>query len=317
MSSVASTHADHPLRGISLLLCALLLFAGMDTTSKFLGAFYAVPLILAVRYIMHCLLMFTILLPSQGKRLLRTQRTGLVLVRAASLALASILVNSALLRMPIAEASSIVFLSPVLVMLLAGPLLGERIGGLGWLATLLGFGGVLLIIRPSGGLDTLGVIFALGAALATTLYFLLSRVLATTESTAAMQFYAALVGAVIFGLTLPWYWPTSWPGLTDSALLLSLGVYAGLGHFLLTAAYRYAPASLLAPINYLQLLWAGLLGWLVFGDIPDALSLLGMLVVAFSGVLIALKSRFYANQLSTKSTETPGFTPTPDNCKVL
>jgi drug/metabolite transporter (DMT)-like permease len=290
VSATLQTPGD-PLRGVLLLLAALCLFAGMDTTTKFLTAHYAAPLVVAMRYLVHGLLMVMLLAPTQGRRLIQTQRTGLVLVRAASLAIASLCVGLALQRMPVAETTSIIFLSPLLVVLLARPVLGERIGRLGWMAVVTGFIGVLLIVRPASGLDTVGVLCALGAAGATVIYFLLSRVLARTEQTLSLLFYAALVGAVGFGLYLPWSWGGPAPGMLELVLFLAMGSAAGLGHFLLTAAYRHAPAALLAPMNYLQLLWAGLLGWLVFDHVPDHLSLLGMGVVAISGAMSALKSR--------------------------
>jgi drug/metabolite transporter (DMT)-like permease len=107
----------------------------------------------------------------------------------------------------------------------------------------------------------------------------------------ALLFYTSVVGTVLFGVAAPWFWPSHAPSPFEIALLASLGVYGGLGHFLFTAAFRHAPASLLAPLNYLQLLWAGLLGWLVFGHIPDRVALAGMVVVAVSGVMVALKTR--------------------------
>ena len=293
-TSNPASHPEHgdPLRGVLLLLAALFLFAGMDTTTKVLTAHYEAPRVVAMRYILHGLLMVLLLAPTQGRRLVQTQRTGLVLVRAASLAIASLLVGLALQRMPVAETTSIVFLAPLLVVLLARPVLGERIGLLGWLAAVTGFLGVLLIVRPASGLDTVGVFCALGAAGATVVYFLLSRVLVRTEQTLSLLFYAALVGAVGFGLELPWSWGGPAPSRLELILFLFVGSAAGLGHFLMTAAYRHAPASLLAPMNNLQLLWAGLLGWLVFAHVPDHLSLLGMGVVAASGAMSALAPRW-------------------------
>ncbi|MBK1717118.1 EamA family transporter [Thiocystis violacea] len=291
----SDTATRHPgagtLRGILLLLAATVLFAGMDTTTKILTAHYEAPLVMAMRYIVHGLLMVVFLAPTQGRTLIQTQRTGLVLVRAVSLAMASLFVALALRRMPVGETVSIVFLAPVLVVLLARPILGERIGWLGWLAAVTGFVGVLLIVRPGGGLDPTGVLFALCGAGATVVYFLLSRVLASTEQTLSLLFYAALVGALGFGGSLPWTWGGPVPTTLELILFLAMGVAAVLGHFLLTAAYRQAPASLLAPMSYLQLLWVGLLGWLALGHVPDHLSLLGMAVVAVAGVMSALAAR--------------------------
>lgn len=281
----------HSFQGVVLVMSALLLFACMDTTTKYLATRYNVPLVVAIRYIVHCVLMVVLLAPTQGRQLIKTQRTGLVLLRAASLAVASLFMGLALRRMPVAETTAIVFLAPILVVLLARPILGERIGGLGWAAAVIGFGGVLLIARPGSGLDTTGTIFAICAVVVNVAYQLLSRVLVRTEQTFAMLFFAALMGSIGFGIFLPWTWHGSTPTAWDLLLFLSVGVTAGLGHFLYTAAYRHAPASLLAPMNYLQLLWAGLLGWIAFNHVPDKLSIIGMCVIAASGAMIALKSR--------------------------
>ncbi|HEX8302992.1 DMT family transporter [Sphingomonas sp.] len=280
-----------PLRGVFLFTLGLLLFACMDTTIKYLTGFYDVPVVVAARYIGNLLLMAALLGPRYGATLIRTKRTGLTVVRALCLASASLLVGIALQRMPVAETTAINFLAPTLVVLAAGPLLGERIGWMGWASALIGFGGVLLIVRPSSGLDAVGVACALLAVSANAGYQLLSRVLVATERTMALLFYTALTGSIIFGLIAPWFWSGRVPSLFEAALFASLGVYGGLGHFLITVAYRHAPASLLAPVNYLQLLWAGLLGWIIFGHSPDRLSLLGMAIVAASGAAVALRSR--------------------------
>jgi len=279
-----------PFRWVVLLVFAVLLFACMDTSTKYLAAFYAVPLIMAVRYGVNLLLMVVVLGPSQGRRLYRTQRTGLVVIRAACLVVGSLFLGWALQRMPVAETTSIIFLGPMLVVLVARPVLGETIGVLGWVAVIAGFAGVLLIVRPGAGLDLVGVAYLSVAAAASNAYNLLSRILARIESTTAMLFYTALAGSVAFAVLLPWSFggppPTPW----QLTLLLGLGAFAGLGHFLFTAVFRYAPALLLAPINYLQLVWAGLLGWLVFRHVPDVLTLVGMAIVAASGVTVPLRS---------------------------
>jgi len=199
-----------------------------------------------------------------------------------------LLMMQGLKRLPLAETTAISFVAPLLVVLLARPLLGERIGRLRLCAVLSGFGGVLLVARPGANLDLLGVLFVLVAALCGTAYQLLSRVLVGSESTVTLLFYVALAGSVCFGSSLPWVLPEPLPGWQDGVLMLSLGVTGGLGHYLFTHAYHDAPASLLAPFSYLQLLWAGLLGWLVFDRIPDHLTLLGMLIIAAAGVVVAV-----------------------------
>lgn len=279
-----------PLRGVLLLAAAVLLFALMDTTNKYLTASFAVPLVVAMRYLVNLALLMVFVAPRQGKRLYQTKRTGLVLLRSASLVVASFFMGLALQRMPVAECTAIIFLAPLLLVLVAGPLLGERPGLVGWTAALAGFAGVLLIVRPDSGLDPVGLACLCVTTTCTVVYNLLSRVLARTESTMAMLFYSALVGAVAFGAYLPWSIGQVLPTLWQWALLLSLGVTGGIGHFLFTTAFRHAPVSVLAPVNYLQLVWAGLLGWLVFGHVPDSLTLTGMAVVSAAGVAVALNA---------------------------
>ena len=283
--------AAHPLRGALLCVAALALFACMDTVTKYLAQSHAVPLIVGVRYLGNLALMVAFLGPTHGQQMIRTQRTGLVWIRAGCLASASLLIGLALQRMPVAETTAITFLAPILLVAVAGPMLGERVGWVGWAATLAGFAGVLLIARPGSGLVTSGVLFVLGAVLLNLGYQALSRVLAASENTFALLFYTALAGSILYGLAMPWFIEDRAPSLFEAGLFASLGMFGGLGHFLFTAAFRYAPASLIAPLNYLQLLWAGLLGYLVFGHVPDAVSLLGMAVIAGSGVLMALKTR--------------------------
>lgn len=280
-----------PLRAAILCNLALLLFACMDTTTKYLAAHFDVPLIMACRYIGNVALMLAFVAPTRAREMVQTQRTGLVWVRGACLAASSLLIGLALQRMPVAETTAIMFLSPMVVALLAGPLLAERIGWQGWGTALLGFGGILLIVRPGSGLEALGVLFAAGSVMLSAGYQMLSRLLAASERTMALLFYSALIGAIAFGAALPWFLTGRSPTPLEAGLLAILGVLGGLGHFLFTAAFRYAPASLLAPMTYLQLVWAVLLGWLVFAHVPDLVSLLGMVVVGISGVLVALRSR--------------------------
>lgn len=273
----------------------------MDTIVKYLAARYPAPLIVAVRYVVHCLLMVLVLAPTQGAKLVRTRRTGLVLFRAACLAVASLLFALALQRMPVAEATAVLFIAPLIVVMLAGPLLKERVGAFGWAAVVAGFLGILLIARPGGGLDGLGLALALGAAAMTATYQLLSRMLAGTETTLAMLFYTALVGALAFGAMAPWFWGGERPSPLHLALMLGTGALGGIGHFLFTAAHRHTAASTLAPLQYSQLAWVGLLGWLVFGHVPEAASVLGMLVVAAAGAAVAVRSRLAARALERAS----------------
>ncbi len=283
-----ATARTSTVRGILLYLGALMFFACVDGTTKLLTHDHPVLLVAAVRYSALMLIMAT-MIPRPRRIYLRTVRRGLTVLRSLSLALVTLLMGFALRRLPLAEATSIAFLAPIAVSVLSGPLLGEKLTTARKVAVVAGFLGVLLIARPGGSLDALGVFFALLAASCNVCYQLLSRVL-NSEHPLHLLYHSAVVGAGVFLLALP-FAPLHGEHLTWAAagLMLLLGVISGLGHLLcMTLAYRSVPASLLAPMTYLQLIFAGLYGFLVFRQVPVPLSLLGMAVIAVSGVTAAV-----------------------------
>jgi drug/metabolite transporter (DMT)-like permease len=278
-------------KGVALVSAAVFLFALSDVIGKHLAMLYAVPFILAVRYLINLGLLAVLLGPRHGAGLWRTNRTGLVVVRGLCLAAGSLSMVLALRVMPVGETAAIVYLSPFLVMLIAGRFMGETVSPLGWIAAVCGFAGVLLIVRPGSGLDPVGVALSLFNAGCATAYNLLTRVLARTETMTAMVFNTALVGALVFVTLALFTLGGPVPGWEDAMVMAALGVTATAGHFLFTAAYREAPASVLAPVNYLHLVWAGLLGWVVFAHVPDGWALCGMVAVVLSGVAMAMGAR--------------------------
>jgi drug/metabolite transporter (DMT)-like permease len=266
----------------------VLIFAAADALTKHLMTRYPVLLVLFFRYLVNFLLLLAILWPRHGTALFRTVRTTAVTLRGMSLVVASILMGLALQRMPVGETVAIIYIYPFVMIGAAVLVMGEKLSLPAVLASAAGFAGVLLIIRPGAGLDPLGVVFALLNVGPTVAYHLMSRTLQRTESMPALLIWTALCGFVSYGLALPW----TWPGFDPPALdVLGLAVFGGLatvGHFLLTYAYRFAAASVLAPVNYLHLFWAGLLGWAVFGHVPDGWTLAGMALVGLSGVALAV-----------------------------
>lgn len=283
--------AQHPLRGILLFMLALMLFALLDATSKHLTATFAVPLLVWARYTLHFAIMLVFVAPSMRLQLVRTDNLALQIVRALALVGTTGFAMMAFRSMPLAEATAVLFLSPLLVTLLAGPFLGERIGAGRWAAVVVGFAGVILIARPGGALTLAGVLWALAGAACYAAYQLLTRRLSHAEHPLTLLFYTALVGTAVMSLALPWFWFDFTPSPLQWLQIASLGFYGGVGHFILIRAFRLAPASTLTPFGYTQLIWAGLLGWLVFGHIPDALSAAGMAVIAASGLWLALGER--------------------------
>ncbi len=286
-----SASTPHTLRGIFLLLLALVFFAVLDATVKHLTLTFAVPFLVWARYAVHCVLMLIFVAPSQRWQLVRTDYFGEQIVRALMLLATTACGVFAFRTMPLAETTAVIFLSPLMVALLAGRMLGEKQRAGRLVAVLVGFSGVLLIAHPGGSLNVGGVLWALGAAVSYTAYQISTRRLSHLEHPMALLFYTALVGTVAMSAVLPWYWHQATPTTTQWWMLGSLGILGGTGHFLLIRAFRLAPASTLSPFLYVQLVWAALLGWLVFDHLPDGWTVLGMLIIAASGLWIAVEER--------------------------
>ncbi|HWV17972.1 MAG TPA: DMT family transporter [Rhodocyclaceae bacterium] len=279
------------MRGILLMLGAVFLFASMDATAKWLSLKYPVPMLVWARYLVHCLLMLIFLLPSHGRRLWYSPRPGLQIVRALMLLGVTGFVMAAFRLLPLTVATAIIFLAPLMVGLLAGPLLKEKVGPIQAAALALGLLGVVLIARPGGEVPLLGVIFAGIGALCYTAYQLMTRMLAPYESSVTMLFYTALIGTVVTTLLLPWIWTEIHPGGLDLFLICTLGVLGGSGHYLLIRAFRIAPATALAPFLYAQMAWAGLLDLIVFQHVPDGPTWAGIALIVAAGLGVVLWER--------------------------
>jgi drug/metabolite transporter (DMT)-like permease len=273
------------------MLLAVLCFAALDATSKKLTQTFNVPLLVWARYTFHFLLMLVFLAPSMRWKLVATRRPVLQVVRATMLVAVTGFAMAAFRTMPLAETTAILFVTPLAVAILAGPILGERIGAARWLAVLAGFAGVLFIARPGGALSTGGVSFALAAAACYAIYQVQTRQLSPSENTWTMLFYTALIGTVTMSLALPLFWSGPLPTATEALMIASLGIYGGTGHFMLIRAFRHADASTLSPFLYAQLVWAALFGWLFYGHLPDGWSVAGMAIIVGSSIAVAAIER--------------------------
>ncbi len=275
-------------RGVLFFMGATVCFALLDASSKYLTAFYAVPLLVWARYLVHLIIMLVAVVPRTGRRIVVTQHPWLLILRSLLLVGCTAFIVLAFSVQPLAETSSIFFITPLLVALVSGPLLGEKVSLKSWLATLAGFCGVLLIARPGGATTGLGITYALSSALCYTFYQILTRRLAPTEPAMRQLFYTAVVGTLTTSLAVPMLWAAALPSPGQALLILSLGMYGGLGHFLFTHAFRDTPAALLSPLQYVQIIWATLLGWIIFGHLPDMLTIGGMLIIGGSGLSLVL-----------------------------
>ena len=302
-SDAAPTHRPqhaHPetrtAAGIGLMILAIGLFTVMDAIGKALTASYPVPQVVWARYFFQFALML-LLIPRVGARgLVRTSRPGIHVARGLLLAVSTLCLIKAISIVPLADAYTITFVAPLLVTVFSIPLLGERVGWRRWSAVLAGFAGVLIVIRPGVGTAHWALLLPLMTAVGFALYQILTRKVSAVpgETTLAMLFYLACVGTAITTAYLPFVWQPV--AALDWLPMAAMGALGGLGHLILIRALTVAPASLLAPFVYSQIVWALVLGYLVFGDLPDTWMLMGGAVIVASGLYV-----FYREAVLGKS----------------
>lgn len=278
------------LLGTGLMLAAMVLLPVMDGLAKGLSERYPVPVIVWARYLFHLLCMLPILLLRFGVRALVPNQVGLQLVRGGLLLGGTSLFFFALSLLPQSTALALFFVSPLVVTVLAPVLLGERVGGWRVMAVLVGFAGILLILRPwTAGMAGLGAALALGAGVVHGFYMLFTRRLAGSAPPLVTLGYTAVVGAVVMSALVPFVWAPVAAG--DFMIMVLLGVLAAGGHFLLIKAFDHAPATWLAPLGYFEMITAVLYGFVAYGYLPDPITWAGMAVVVGAGVAISLKEQ--------------------------
>jgi drug/metabolite transporter (DMT)-like permease len=274
--------APHALAGIALVIAASACFSALDTTTKWVSA--AVPLLMALwfRYAFQAVATTLVVVPLRGRGVWRTRHFPYQLLRGVLLLTSSLLAFASLRYMPVGEFTAIVMITPLAVTLLAARLLHERVSALRWALVAGGFLGTLVIIRPGGddfGWATLLPVALVGSNAA---FQVLTSKLARTEDPVTMHLYTGWTGTLIATLALPFAWVT----LSEASHWLALcfmGLMGTVGHFLLILAYQRAAAGTLTPFLYTQIAFAMLGGWLVFSHVPDALSLLGIGMIAVCG----------------------------------
>lgn len=278
------------LTGIGLMCGAVLSFAFLDATAKYLNGYMDTLQVVWARYTGAFVLALIIFNPVSRPGLMRTSRPVLQLVRSAML-LGSTIANFIAFRyLQLDQALAILFSTPFMVAILAGPLLGEWIGWRRWIAILVGFAGVLLVTRPGVGDVHWAALYSVASAVFYALYIVATRVLSRSDSSDTTLFYSNLVGAVAMLPVMPFVWKTP-----DDPFIIFLmvvfGAFGSFGHYLLIVAHRLAPASVLAPFMYTQLVWATGFGYFVFGDVPNRWTLAGAAVVVASGLYLLHRER--------------------------
>lgn len=276
------------LLGPLLMVGACVGFAFIDMLAKYLGQALPIAEVLCLRYFFQVLTVSAVSVRGLGWRIFRTANLRLQIVRGVFLLGASICVINGLRFLPLAELTAIHFLSPIFITLLAVAFLKERTRRIDWVALCVGFIGVLVIVRPGSALLSWAVLFPVASAFCNASYQVVTRYFHASEHPATSNLYAALVGMVA---TLPFV-PAVWrmPDWRNGLLVALAGSVAAGAHLLVTRALRHAPAGKLGTYSYTQLAWAAVFGFLVFGYIPDGLTLLGILLIAASGLMTPLYS---------------------------
>ncbi len=291
MAEAASPEADNPLRGIALSLLATTVFAASDTMAKFLTESLPVIEIAWIRYMIFVLFAGWLARPS-GIRALWPRSPALQVLRGLCVAGSAVLFVFGIRGMQIAQAATISFISPLLITMLSIPILGEVVGLRRWAATAAGMLGVVIVARPGTGGFQPAALFGVASSACWALGLVITRKMASTERSATTLCWSAGVGAVVLSVLLPF--AVVRPSLPHLLLALVVGVLASAGQWLVVLAHRLAPASVLAPFSYSQLIWATLGGWLVFGNLPDEWTLAGAAIIIASGLYTAHRERLRA-----------------------
>ena len=289
--SLAAPPGDR-LRAIGLMILAVSLFACLDATAKYLvtRANLPLPQIVWMRFLGQLGIMVLALGLLAVPRLFTTKKLGAQLLRSCLLLASTVLNFLALRTLRLDQSLTIQFLAPLVVALAAGPLLGEWVGWRRFLAICIGFCGILVVIRPGFEAVPPGVIFALGCMIAYASFILLTRYISAYDSAEVTLTYSMLAGVLLVAPIAidQWVWPAdefTW------ALCISMGIWASIGHFIFIVAYRLAPASMLAPFLYTQLLTTTILGFSIFGDVPDQWTIVGSAIVIASGIYLVHRER--------------------------
>ena len=280
------------LQGVLLQLLALALFVAMDSLLKVMVASYPVPQLMFLRFAVHVVFVVLAVRIFTGSLPWRSRAPLLQTLRSATLAGASASFIVALMHVPLADATAVMFAAPVLTVALAALWLGEKVSARRWLGVVIGLAGVMVAIRPpflTGEPLHWAMLLPLVTAVMNTFYQLLTRKLAAEDDPRTTFLHTSLAALALTALAQPFVWVP--PAASDLPWMLVLGLIGAAGHCLLVLAFARAPASVLAPMSYSQLVWAGLAGVLVFGDWPDGWTLLGAAVIAAGGVLVALPAR--------------------------
>ena len=299
----APARADRPFRGIALILASTVFLGTSDVTAKYLSATQSSIEIAWIRFLVFALIMVPAMVPGSPVYSLRTTQRSLQLLRGAALLASSLFFISGLRFLPIAEASATGFVSPLFVTALSIFFLGERVGLRRWLATVVGLIGVLIILRPGTSAFHPAAFFPLVSALGWAATMIMTRMMSGKEHASTVMTYSSIAGVCILTVLVPFVWVA--PTWHDIFFGVLIGVASTAGQWIVVLAFRYADASVLAPFSYTQLLWVSILGFVVFGEIPDIWTVTGAIFIVASGLYTAHRERVRRSQIPVQTEPSP------------
>jgi drug/metabolite transporter (DMT)-like permease len=290
---------DHILRSILAILFSVACFSVLNAISKTLTQHYPVVQVIWARYVFAFVFMMALFLPRSGLALFHWHNVGSQVVRGLLLFFSSFLYFHGIVYLPLATAASISLTSPLIVTALSARFLGEPVGVRRWIAVCLGFIGAVIVVRPGHANFEWHSLLIVASTLCSAFYQLFSRRYGQTERPDASATMATIVGSVVALPMLPFEWRTPAFGW-DWGLFVAIGICAGVGHYFLTIAYSQAPAATVAPFNYVQLIGAAILGYLVFDNIPDFWTWVGAAVIVCSGLYLGHAEQLRYRRLANK-----------------
>ncbi len=278
------------LRGIALVSLAYLNFAILIACAKWLGQRLPVIEVVWLRFTVHAVLSMLILWPQIGSALVRSARPSWQLTRALMMCVMTVANFKAVQYLPLDVNSAILFFTPLLVAVFGVWLLGEQLDRGRWIAIAIGFVGVLVILRPGTDGFHIAMLLTLGATILYALFGLLTRRLAVHDTPAATQFLGTLGGVFLLApfAWLQWQMPAD---LLQWAVIFLIGFVGAFGHWCWATAHQYAPASTITPFMYMQIVYVMIIGYFLFGDIPDTAVYIGTAIVMASGLYLLRRER--------------------------
>jgi drug/metabolite transporter (DMT)-like permease len=288
--AAAPGRAYRPWLGVLFMGTACALFPIMNALVKLLATHYNFMEVVWARVLSHLVLIVLLFMPKRGFSLMYTRQPGLQFLCSMTLLASTFFFFAAVKYVSVADAIAVSFMAPLAVVFLAWPMLGERITPIKLVSVVIGFAGVVIVIRPGSSLFQWASVMILVSAAAYALYQIFIRRVAGLDHPSTTAFFTALGSSIVMTVLVPFFWrtPDNWQ---DVALLASLGCFGGIGHYCVARAMTYAPANFIAPFNYTQMIGSVIMGYLMFDEVPDVYTWLGSALIIGAGLLVAWPRR--------------------------